>query len=86
MSGGNEVVCVCCANTILYESCYCGADVTSFSSFYGFEQQGPATADLAHGNREGSLHSVADRMLILPKEGRSFRSGIIIYNNNNNNL
>lgn len=86
MSGGNEVACVCCAKTIMYESCYCSADITLFYSFCGFGQQGVATADLVRGNREGSLHSVADRMFISPKQDRSLRSGIIIYNNNNNNL
>jgi len=40
---------------------------TLFSFFYGFEKQGPATADLVHGNREMSLHFVADWMLVLAK-------------------
>jgi hypothetical protein len=69
----------------IYESCYCSAGINIFSSFCGFEQQGVTSADLVHGNRKGSLHSVADRMFILPKQGRSLRSEIIIYNNNNNN-
>ena len=43
-----------------------------------FEKQGLATADLVHGNRETSLHFVADLMLVLAKQGRSLRSEIIL--------
>ena len=86
MRGGNEVACACRANAILYEARCCIVDIILFPSFYGFEQQGLATADLVHGNREESMRSVADRMFILPKQSRSLRSGIIIcYNNSNNN-
>jgi len=42
-----------------------------------FEKQGLATADLVHGNREMSLHFVADWTLMLAKQGRSLRSEII---------
>lgn len=49
-----------------------------FPFFCGFEKQGLDTADLVHGNREMSLHSVADWMSVLTKQGRSFRSEIIL--------
>jgi hypothetical protein len=42
------------------------------------EKQSLATTDLVHGNKEMNLQSVADRMLVLPKQGRSLRSEIIL--------
>ena len=49
-----------------------------FLRFYGFEEQGPATADLLHGNRVMSLYSFADGMLVLIKKVKSSRSEIIL--------
>ena len=49
-----------------------------FLSVYGLEKQGLAAADFVHGNRYLSPSSVADRMFVLSKQGRSLRSEIIL--------
>jgi hypothetical protein len=49
-----------------------------FLCFYGCENRGLASTALVHGIKEMCLHSVADRMLVLPKQGRYLRSEIIL--------
>jgi hypothetical protein len=49
-----------------------------FLSFYDMERRGLAAADLVLGKRQMSLHFVADRMFVLPKQSRSLRSEIIL--------
>jgi hypothetical protein len=69
-----------CVKYVLEYKCLTYALLCGYTLFFfnGFDRQGLATADLVHGNREISLNFVVDRMLVLAKQGRFLRSGIIL--------